>query len=1270
MPLNLNDLINRFYDALRVRFQDLHNAFESILPDPQVGFGGLNFIPLPQFQLQQCNVTWKDFYKKDVINRLAKTKITVDVDSIIGEAIHDRLVSANSQQQPKPYQHQVEAIAYSLEELDSLRNWLKSGTLVNAQVQRGFDVVALLAPTASGKTEVLETITLQVAMDGKRAGFRATKVIMIYPMKEFMKDHIRRFIRDLAFINSRASEKITIGLRNEDTPSVSESKREKVEGYLQTIFSEDLKCPICGASIDYNMARRKDIEVRCKNGHDWSFIKFSREAIRDDPPDILLITPDSLNIIMRGSAHKGIFGINSRGFPLLIVMDEPHTYSGIFGSNVSLLLRELRTLIKEVAKFQCGLSYEPFILVSSATIPKWDVFLSKLLVMDRSRIKSVSVQPLSTPSLSNKGVIALLPRDKTLTGERWGLSNASVELIPLLAALLDEAERKIIVFVDSTERAEILASQIEEYISRPSGFWQQYDVLNNIGNIFHSSVASRGVPKWDFIKIGTLSARMDQEARKRIAEEFRRGKINVLIATSAMEIGVDIGDVNVAVLIGLPPTPLNFEQRVGRIGRRGQPSLVVLLGNESSGVDVYYLLDQNRFIDYIRSMRSYDIPLNPANPYSLRAYVGNFVLSLLWRQSSYPLQKRVEKYEELAIGLPCQVFSSAGFATYSEISRIANYLQSNTSQLKQQLKSFVQALNNISPYGPPHLFDDRWDSVSREWSGFLSSFGLLEVSTPIRDMRTLGRRIQLSFRIGKGKLFELNDDVLLAIATYSLSELPHFNPSHYFFEGELHSIGRRLRGVVTLKPVNLGNKVLRIPFETVGGRFSPYIPFIPTGLYNIQAGMESALETLQLVDSIMSNFYVFSRIKRKVRRGLVKKLKELLNLYLKNVLPDALNEYKNTGTIEPRLLRMARPQALFFRPLEPLCLVDTNNQLLCYNVIKSKKVLENARYLLFYYEVRSSSRPQFVNKIEVDGLSVIDRPLYDRNDKDLIIPTPTGQKSYKQLVGRTDIEIANHVSTYPLIMPMLFRLHNPIDVRVPRNGVQVALRTATIFFMNIGYTVETPISRPYLKFIGRKDKPSIIYEPIETYTVEICINWPTWFNYAQSTYPQFYDELSQDLTGVGITNLLIPLPNIYALSVAHSLAHVLLNFHSLYTGGEKKDLSEFLEIKSEDDKIIETRILLFDTVMGGNGISELLYNHLSDVLSDALKVMLTRHLRARDPDLKFTGEPGDVYLGKWPKCMYGDVALSRLWLLKFLAIQNGTSLRNWLQSPPAKLSLP
>jgi hypothetical protein len=95
MPLNLDDLINRLYDALKLKFgSDL--PFQQIIPDPQIGFNNRKFIPLPSTSFTMLypsiNMTWRGFYRRDVINGLAKTNITVDTDIIIGEAIQDRLV--------------------------------------------------------------------------------------------------------------------------------------------------------------------------------------------------------------------------------------------------------------------------------------------------------------------------------------------------------------------------------------------------------------------------------------------------------------------------------------------------------------------------------------------------------------------------------------------------------------------------------------------------------------------------------------------------------------------------------------------------------------------------------------------------------------------------------------------------------------------------------------------------------------------------------------------------------------------------------------------------------------------------------------------------------------------------------------------------------------------------------------------------------------------------------------------------------------------------
>lgn len=131
----------------------------------------------------------------------------------------------------------------------------------------------------------------------------------------------------------------------------------------------------------------------------------------------------------------------------------------------------------------------------------------------------------------------------------------------------------------------------------------------------------------------------------------------------------------------------------------------------------------------------------------------------------------------------------------------------------------------------------------------------------------------------------------------------------------------------------------------------------------------------------------------------------------------------------------------------------------------------------------------------------------------------------------------------------------------------------------------------------------------------------------------------------------------------------------MYTGGNSRDLSEVIIFETEGDKIKKSRIYLYDTVQGGNGISELLFYYINDIINDALTVLFTRHMQARQSKqhrFLFLGEPGDVILGIWPRCPYYNVALSRLWLLRFLALHSGATLQQWEQigAPPRNYTFP
>lgn len=1326
--MSLDEVIDRLLTAIAIKHGTLSNALQSIIPDPQTGFNGNRYIPLPRVTPRPINESWKQFYQLNILNKLANDlnlkdgtpnlSISSNVDKQIGEAIYNRL--SQRIKDPKPYEHQARTIIWALYALDQIRQFLTSFKQYNYQnvsniisLKPRRDAVALLAPTATGKTEVLETIAFQLAIDGVRAGFTSTKVIMIYPMKEFMKDHIKRFIRDLTYLYLK-DQKLSIGLLNEDIKDFNELSIDSrdLENYLSTFFETDQNgkplCPIHDTPLSYRVIGN-NINVTCSRyQHEFDFIKFTRDTIRSEPPDILLITPDMLNNIMRNTSaksdsYKKIFGFeDSFGFPLVIILDEPHIYSGIFGTNVSLLLRDLRELIRQIAR-RYGLDYEPFILATSATLPNPQTFLAKLLVVDPSSIETIMPNSPGTQFMSNKGVLALLPASS------WGIRNARVEIVPLLAAILPPNERRILVFVDSTELAERLVYQITEYISRESGFWKEYAVCKNITSIFQPDVCPNGAPNEEFIKIESLSAKMGDKVRREIAENFRSGKINVLVTTSALEVGVDIGDINYIILVGLPPTPINFEQRIGRVGRRGQDSLVIVLGNEYSGVDTYYLSSQQRFLDYIRSVRQYDIPLNPANPYAIRAYTGNFATSLTWYSSSqpYPPQDIINRYIDVAIKTPQSLFLQS---SHSMLKIIGRYLQQSQHDLANQLRTLLKGFKYSS--FPSFYSSKVWEQISQEWSKHLKNqWGLLDVVTPLRNLRTLGKQIPLKFKVGSTRrrqtqLLELNDDVVLAVLTYSLSKISskkeiniELPPTH------------ELRGVVTLKTVKIGSRNIKMPFETVGGLFKPFAPFNPYYLQNYLQKINPALcphgnfslcvielteKSFQQTQIVLKTLKQISEYIGQKNKNLIKIIESIEN-YINNTIRPVKQRFANQSIYSypsPNDFRIYEPEELYFRPLEPLCFVDKSGQLNCKDEI-SKSDLENASRFLFYYEIlrSQSSKSQtrsarFVNKIDLRPIfqkinlglphTVPSPPRFDFDNSDLLIFLPNSLSySYKNIKGNVDV--TNAVTTRAVVLPVFLEEKSLIDKKQARD-VEVALTSVRLLYANLGYTVEARPGAKYMKRIGTRYNPSIIGTTTETYALNITIDWDSWLSHSPvnnlvndigNDVMEFNQQINQQTWRQNSSDLL----EAFKVTVSHSLSHVLLNFHSMYTGGNSRDLSEVIIFETEGDKIKKSRIYLYDTVQGGNGISELLFYYINDIINDALTVLFTRHMQARHSkqhEFLFLGEPGDVKLGIWPRCPYYNVALSRLWLLRFLALHSGATLQQWEQSgiPPRNYTFP
>ncbi len=229
----------------------------------------------------------------------------------------------------------------------------------------------------------------------------------------------------------------------------------------------------------------------------------------------------------------------------LIVIDELHSYRGVFGTHVANVLRRLLRLAAHYGA-------RPQIVAASATI--------------------------GNPS----------QHAKNLTGQ------------PFVALNQDDApqaERELIFWQPANLAAEGGPERRRSLHSEAAALAAQF-VLSGLKSIFFCNsrksaelvgrYASDQLPEAEAAKVQSYRAGYTADERRVLEEAFREGEVRLLSATSALELGVDIGDVDAVVLVGYPGSLTALWQRAGRAGRRGRRALTVMIPREDP-LDSYYL---------------------------------------------------------------------------------------------------------------------------------------------------------------------------------------------------------------------------------------------------------------------------------------------------------------------------------------------------------------------------------------------------------------------------------------------------------------------------------------------------------------------------------------------------------------------------------------------------------------------------------------------------------------------------------------------------------
>ena len=265
---------------------------------------------------------------------------------------------------------------------------------------------------------------------------------------------------------------------------------------------------------------------------------------------IVLTNPDML--------HKGILPHHTKWARLFenlsyIVVDELHTYRGVFGSHFANVLRRLA----RVCKFYRS---NPQFICTSATIANPKELAEHLTGVPFELIME------SGAGVAEKHVFFYNP---PVVNRQLGIRRSYVHEAKQIAAAFLKRNIPSIVFANSRLITEILVRYLK------------------------AAVETGPVPQETVV--GYRGGYLPNE-RRQIERGLRDGRIRGVVSTNALELGIDIGSLDVAVLAGYPGTIASTWQRMGRAGRRSGMSVAVMVAS-STPLDQYIVNHPEYFLN-------------------------------------------------------------------------------------------------------------------------------------------------------------------------------------------------------------------------------------------------------------------------------------------------------------------------------------------------------------------------------------------------------------------------------------------------------------------------------------------------------------------------------------------------------------------------------------------------------------------------------------------------------------------------------------------------
>ena len=277
----------------------------------------------------------------------------------------------------------------------------------------------------------------------------------------------------------------------------------------------------------------------------------ARKAIRT-AGHIVVTNPDML--------HTGILPHHTKWVKLFenleyVIIDEVHNYRGVFGSHVANVMRRL----KRICKFYGS---DPQFICASATIANPEELATRITG------KQVKLIENNGAPAGKKEFVFYNP---PVVNQELGIRKSNVLETKRLAQRFLKNDVQPIVFARSRLKTEVLLSYLKDELAR------------DINKDPKSIRAYRG---------GYLP-----HQRREIEAGLRNGEVQGVVSTNALELGIDIGQLEVCIMAGYPGSVASTWQQAGRAGRRAGTSAAFLIGS-SSPLDQYVINNPDYFFSH------------------------------------------------------------------------------------------------------------------------------------------------------------------------------------------------------------------------------------------------------------------------------------------------------------------------------------------------------------------------------------------------------------------------------------------------------------------------------------------------------------------------------------------------------------------------------------------------------------------------------------------------------------------------------------------------